>query len=418
VQARRLSLPRATALLGASTLGANGLAVIFQVVVSRLLGPSSYGALGALIALTLIVGVPGMALQVIVARHTVLRDSEGGSVQELWASALRLVLIASSGAVILIVALAPTLMHFLRLGSIVPVLWLAMFCGAVPVVSVLQGMLQGRERFDALASVVIATAVARFTVGYLLALAFGVSGAVAGAAAGVALGLVLALRAARPDLRRGRGIDRRIGRELGQAGLVLAALTVLVYLDQAVARHYLAPHESGLYAVGALIAGALFWGSAFAGWAVFPRLAVASERERTRIVGRTGAFVGALCLVALVVLAVAARVTLRSLFGPSYAGLGASLWLFAAAGTAYALLQILVLSDIARARASTTAGVILLGIVVKTTLIATLFHRSVAQIATAVLLTSVAVLVVALVVQMVPLRSRRAKPSGDPKAST
>jgi O-antigen/teichoic acid export membrane protein len=401
----RGSLPRATLLLGASTLAATGLAVIFQVVVSRLLGPSSYGALGALIAVTLIVAIPGLAVQVVVARHTVLRDSAGSDVHELWAGALRLVAALGVCILILVASLSGALRTFFHLESIVPILWLAVFCGVVPAASVLQGILQGRDRFATLATVLIVTAASRFALGYLLAIPFGVSGAVAGAAVGVSLGLLLALRATRPQLWSGGRIEPAVARELTRATLALVALTILVFLDQAVARHFLSRHDSGLYAAGALFAGALFWGSAFVGWAVFPRLVQSSGPEATRILSRTTVIVGVLCLGATAFVTATSGPLLRSLFGPSYAALGASVWLFAAAGTANALLQITLLAAIARRSPSTLAGTIVLAVVVKTTLIATLFHESVEQIATVVLCTSAAVLAIAL---LGSLRANRA----------
>ena len=55
----------------AVSMGAgNALNYGYHVFMSRKLGPSSYGALGALLAVTFIFSVPGLALQSIVARHT------------------------------------------------------------------------------------------------------------------------------------------------------------------------------------------------------------------------------------------------------------------------------------------------------------------------------------------------------------
>ena len=54
---------------------ANGMNYAYNLVMARLLGPSGYGALGALLALVVIGTVPGYALQAVVARHTALRAS-------------------------------------------------------------------------------------------------------------------------------------------------------------------------------------------------------------------------------------------------------------------------------------------------------------------------------------------------------
>ena len=65
--------------LAAATMGANLVAVVFTVVFTRLLGAGDYGSLAALLNLTVILFVPGSALQVVAAREATLgRLGRGG----------------------------------------------------------------------------------------------------------------------------------------------------------------------------------------------------------------------------------------------------------------------------------------------------------------------------------------------------
>src|SRR3954447_9266178 len=65
--------------LAAATLGANLVAVVFTVIFTRLLGADDYGSLAALLNLTVILFVPGSALQVAAAREGTLgRLGRGG----------------------------------------------------------------------------------------------------------------------------------------------------------------------------------------------------------------------------------------------------------------------------------------------------------------------------------------------------
>src|SRR3954447_6693215 len=65
--------------LAAATMAANLVAVVFTVLFTRLLGADGYGSLAALLNLTVILSVPGSALQVAAAREATLgRLGRGG----------------------------------------------------------------------------------------------------------------------------------------------------------------------------------------------------------------------------------------------------------------------------------------------------------------------------------------------------
>src|SRR6266498_3844700 len=103
------SLTRAGVVVALAMALGNGLNYGFHVMMSRRLGPSSYGALGALLA------VPGLALQTVVARHTALRRRDGRDVSSLWAGVLRIVVVAGIGLALLAVATGPWVERFLHL---------------------------------------------------------------------------------------------------------------------------------------------------------------------------------------------------------------------------------------------------------------------------------------------------------------
>src|SRR4029450_10754111 len=110
--------PRDALVLGAAMAVANAGNYAFNVVMAFLLGPEAYGALAALLALVLVGSVPGLAPQARGARGT---TGAGGA---------------------LALALAPTALVFAT-----------------------QGLLQGRERFGALAAVMVAGAAVKLAAG-------------------------------------------------------------------------------------------------------------------------------------------------------------------------------------------------------------------------------------------------------------
>jgi len=62
-------LGRAALLVVPAVLAGNLVGYLFTVVVARQLGPAAYGALGGLLAIVIALAVPGMALQLVVARR-------------------------------------------------------------------------------------------------------------------------------------------------------------------------------------------------------------------------------------------------------------------------------------------------------------------------------------------------------------
>src|SRR6266508_3259626 len=319
------SLARAGLMVAPAMAVANGLNYAFNLVMLRLLEPAAYGALGALLAVILIGTVPGLA------------------------------------------AAAPALAAFLHLGSIVPALWLAANILPLPLVSALQGMLQGVQRFGALAAALLLNAGARLAVGVgLVAAGHGVDGALAASVAGSVLAMLLPLTLLRPMLA-GRGVPSgappggpavpsgaprpapataALGREVGAAALAFLGLLLLTNVDLLLARHYLAAEPSGLYAAGAVVAKIAYWAPQFVATIAFPRLATEAAARR-RLLARAAAVITALGVALMVVVAAAPELAVTLPFGAAYRDVGPDLPLFAALGTALALVQLLLFSGIA-----------------------------------------------------------------------
>src|SRR3954468_22967896 len=95
--------------LAAATMGANLVAVVFTVVFTRRLGADGYGSLAALLNLTVILFVPGWALQVAAAREATLgRLGRGGELAATlahWSRHILTVLVAI--AVVSVIAREP-----------------------------------------------------------------------------------------------------------------------------------------------------------------------------------------------------------------------------------------------------------------------------------------------------------------------
>jgi O-antigen/teichoic acid export membrane protein len=387
---RRRSLRRDAFVLAAGMGVANAGNYAFNVVMAFLLGPEAYGALAALLALVLVGSVPGLALQAVVARRTALArvggtgSGAGGEAGDTWPGVGWLVGRAGLGLVVLTVLAGPALVLFLHLDSAVPVLWLALALVPTPLLFAVQGLLQGLERFGALAGVMAAGAAVKLAAGLaLVAAGLGVSGAMAGVAAGALLaslaGLRLGARQRRVGVRLTRAESAGWWREAGTATTGLLGLFLLANLDVLLARHYLDRAAAGRYALGAVVAKIAFWAPQFVVTVIFPRLVGAADPRRL-LAGSAGLIVGFGVLLAGV-LALADQVGLVvPVLGGGYAGLGPLLPLFAALGTTLALVQLLLFEGIAT-RDRRMGRAVAVALVAEVALVAGPLHGSVGQVA-------------------------------------
>ena len=358
----------------------------FHVVISRLLGPSDYGALAAMLAVVLVLSVPFAVLQTALANKTATLRSHGREreVPTLAADALKTVLpfAWAAGAVVLLVG-APLISVFLHIG-IVPAMLLAPYVVASVPLSVAYGVLQGQLRFGALAALILAGVALRFAIGVtLVGAGLGVAGALLGTVLAVALAVPLAVHLLQIDRATRRGakrILRALRADVGVALSGLLAFWVLAELDIALARHYLGAEDAGYYSSAGLIARAPLFVAAAVGVVAFPRFVAERTTDRSLrrwlhvSVGATAA-IGALSVGVLVLL----REPLVSIaFGGSFLPGAALLPVLVIAMAFLAIVSVLVYFHIAVA--SRAYLIVVAGIVAEIFLIAA-FHGSGQQIA-------------------------------------
>jgi O-antigen/teichoic acid export membrane protein len=378
-------LGRAALLVVPAVLAGNLVGYLFTVVVARQLGPAAYGALGGLLAIVIALAVPGMALQLVVARRVALDRRRGAGIPE--AAVLGLALRLGIALGVPALAAAPLFSGYLHLGSLGPPAWLAVNLALLPPLFAVSGLLQGGERFGVLTGVLLLVAAGKLPLGVaLVAAGYGVEGALAGVAAGtlaaVLLGVAACGPARRPPTPAGEEPTGGLGPEVAAATVGVLGLVALTNLDVLLARHYLPAADSGLYAAGSVVAKVTYWAPLAGLMVVFPRLAAdGARRALLRRAGVATLAFGALCAAGSAVLAAWPALVP---FGRAYAAVGPDLPLFAALGTAFALVQLLLFSDIA-ARGRRSPWPVGLAVAGQGLLVAGPFHHSVTQIVTVAL---------------------------------
>ena len=365
------------------TTAANLLSYGLSLAGARLLAPSAYGVLVALLAVSIVASVPALAVQAVVAVRVV--RAAGPDRDLVAAQSLGLGLAAGTAMVLAGLVAAPLLDRFLHLGGPAAALWVAVTLGAITVLGVLQGIAQGRQDFARLAAILVLYATGRLVggVGGLL-LTRDVPGALAGVAAGTfaAAGVAWALTG-RP--RPVRGGWR--ARELLVASQALAGLYLLTNFDPVLARHYLPAAEAGLYGAGAVMAKAAFFLPQAVVLVVFPRLASSPRPGRTLWTG-VAALAG-LGLAATAVARLAGGLAVTAVGGDAYRELAGSAYLFVAVGSALGVVQLLLYAQLTAARAVGTLAVWAV-VAAEAAVVATVAHGSLRAVVGAALGTALA----------------------------
>ena len=161
-----------------ATAGVNGLNFLFNLLISRMLGPSHYGALGAVLQVLTVLAVPLGAVALAVTQAVVSAMGNGRtSLRSLMMKATLWGVVA----MISILALSPLMDGFLNLNSPMTDLALGVWVPVAVVGAVLKGALLGEFRFVPVAvTTFVSDGALRLASGAVLVWAgFGLGGAVA-----------------------------------------------------------------------------------------------------------------------------------------------------------------------------------------------------------------------------------------------
>jgi O-antigen/teichoic acid export membrane protein len=339
------SLARAGVLLGVASVLSNALGYGLTVLLTRSFGPAEYGALGALLGVGLIGGIPAGALTYVLARRTAAAEMPAGANER---AGLRLSVTVGVTVGGVVVVLSPVADAFFHLGSTWPAIWLGVMLLPYSVQGALLGGLLGHERYPAFAAGQVLAALARFAAGVLTAL---LSLSVAGAMAALAVATFAAAAAlwwlSGPASWSVPGRSRDLLADLARACSAIAGVIVLSNVDLLLARHFLSPEDSGAYALAALFGKACLWGAQFVPALVFPRLA--RDGSGRGLLLRSAAAAAGVGLVGILAAALAAGPVVRMVAGddPGYAEAIGLAVPFAVLGTLWALVQLALLAAVA-----------------------------------------------------------------------
>lgn len=338
--------------LRSATVVAVGMAVMnvaaygFTLFAVHRLVPEQFSAVIALLGLLLIGNVVPLGLQASGARRIATHTGPGAA--ELADSLLKAGRRSALGLTAVCLLATPLLVWLLHIDSVVAVLLLAPTLGGLTLMGSQLGVLQGSHRWTELAGMYTAVGVGRFAFG---AGALLIHPSLTAAMIGIAIGAAVPPLVGSVLLRGSTGGTpeqvKEALRETVHGTHALLAFFAIANADALLARALMDGQHSGYYAAGVIVAKACLFLPQFVIVIVFPSLANAPGdtlrlRRAIQAVAALGVccVLGALLLPDLVVTVAGGK--------EKYATLGSFAWIFALAGSAYAVLQLVVYAAIAQ----------------------------------------------------------------------
>ncbi len=334
-------LIRHGAIVLAGTLGANVLGYVFHFSMSRLLGVSGYGSMLSLLSLITIVSIPALVAQTIVAK-TIASYADGHRndrirrfVRFIIPSALAIAIAVALSIALLRGALA-SFLHADGTSGVLIVAWCVAFYLILPV---LYGILQGDQRFHALAIATVCDAVLRASAAIVLvSRGFGENGAVLAIAFGATLTTVVAATFVSDFLRSPDSHPSPTAQELTFRSSLrvsggILAISILASIDVVLVKHFRSAYEAGLFGSLSLIGRVVYLISNFVPTIILPKATVRISEGRSPVpllLQAVVVFLVALSTILIPLLAAPALV-LRIVAGNAYASAAPLLALYGSA---------------------------------------------------------------------------------------
>ncbi|MBA3300393.1 MAG: glycosyltransferase [Thermoleophilaceae bacterium] len=337
IQSARVSDTGKATALAMAQMAANFLALVFTIVFARLLGASDYGSLAALLSMFLILSVPGLGMQVLVAREVSTRVAIGDEAPahglHRWLGHVLLWSIAITAAAVI---LREPLAHLIGVPELPWAAAAPVFTGCMwLLVMIERGALQGLRHYGQVGVSIIGEATGRLVFGLILV---GAGLGVTGAFLGTALALVAVAAALfvplEHELRREsdpKTPDRSL-RELLMTGIIsilgLGLLMLLQNIDVLIVKHKASDEAAGDYAAAAVAAKAMIWVAVGMGYYLLPEATRRTKlgEDARPILVRTLLLIAVVATPMLLVYAVAAEPVLSAVFDLP-GGAGALPWL-------------------------------------------------------------------------------------------
>lgn len=285
------------ALIFIATMVGGGCDYLFQIIMGRQLGLSSYSELNAMLSLFYMVTVPSATIGTFMIRYTSKFKAEGRDGEIAWLMKRWLLISIALGLVLelAIFLLGPFISQFISLSSMTPLYLLMMGILITMVSPIGYGAAQGLQRFSFSAAYGITGPVIKLVLGLTLVIGgYGIGGAVGGVLLGLLFAMFVALFAVRDYFRHPSKPVRKeevgeIIRYFFMVVFTVICYTVMINADIFLARQYLDPVDAGLYSTASVLSKVIWFLPSSINLVLFPKIthAFAKKANTVKIMRRS-----------------------------------------------------------------------------------------------------------------------------------
>jgi len=280
-----------SAIVFGGTMFANFLAYLYHLIVGRMLGPARYGELAALISIYYILNAPSTILQNIMVKFfsQLKAKNELGEAKQLFISISKGIVVFGIIAFILLVPFTKFFASYLNIRQPVYLIWLYLMFATYLFSIIAISMLQGFQKFIAIAALQ--------NIGGALRLIVGVIGATISVGWTLFLGIIANVFGYLLTLIPLRSILSNKPKKISMSAksaivysvptfIAIFCMTALYSQDVVLVKHFFPPELAGIYSSLSVLGKIIFFASSSVGLVSFPLLAERKElgKEFTSIV--------------------------------------------------------------------------------------------------------------------------------------
>jgi len=346
------TLTKQVSLIFIASMVVNVCNYLFQIFMSRSLGPVDYGILASLFSLFMILSVPAGALQTVTTKYTsnFKAHKEFGKIKELVKGLLKRVSLLGLGGFILFTLGSKYISSFLHIPSKLPVIITGFALILATISPIVMGVIQGLQRFGYFGTdIIIGALVKLFSGVFLVYLGFKVNGALLGVIMGSLAGILFLIIPLKPIFGESKADPdfdfSQVYRYFLPTSIMLLCFMLLTNIDLILVKHFFDPSQAGHYGAASIMAKVILYLPGAITLVMFPKTSelYALNKEHKSILKKSLFYGMFLCGGTLLLFLTIPSFIVKFIFGGEYISIVPLIGIFGIAMCFFALSNILFL---------------------------------------------------------------------------